>query len=107
METAPEKGFFEHCDILRSLVDSCSIMYAPPSGDTALAAAPPSVGKQITVPHYSDISPAMFQCSHPASCSLTPHRGHWAMMEPRGNMEPSRLVSQEHVDITCVGPTLT
>ena len=23
-ETAPEKGFFEHCDILRSLVDSSS-----------------------------------------------------------------------------------
>ena len=33
-ETAPEKGFFEHCDILRSLVGSSSIMYAPPSGDT-------------------------------------------------------------------------
>ena len=48
------------------------------------------------------------QCSNVPTPHLAAwHRGHWAMIEPRGNMDPSGLVSQEHVDITCVGPTLT
>ena len=70
-ETAPEKGFSEHCDC-DCEVSLTALLLCMRHHQGTLAAAPPSVGKQITVPHYSDISPAMFQCSHPASCSLTP-----------------------------------
>lgn len=43
------------------------------------------------------------QCSNVPTPHLAAwHRGHWG-----NDMDPSGLVSQEHVDITCVGPTLT
>ena len=68
------QGFSEHCDCDCEIceVSLTALVLCMRHHQGTLAAAPPSLGKQITVPHYSDISPAMFQCSHPASCSLTP-----------------------------------
>ena len=83
-ETAPKKGsssIVTFCEVSLTAVVLCMRHH-----QGTLAAAPPSVDKQITVPHYSDISPAMFQCSHPASCSLTPHRGDTGQWWSRGEI---------------------